>query len=188
MAGDPRALAVAMRIVGLDLSLTSTGWAVADGGITTGRIEPGDKCRSHARMDYIVRAVSEVAGNPVLVVIEAPLAHAPGRGDSKIEQHGLSWLVRHALWSWSKPYAMVIPTCLKKYATGKGSGKDADKFAMVQIAMRRFPGVLFTGSDEADALWLAAMGADHLGQPLVDMPKLNRQALDAVIWPEVPRA
>ena len=40
-----------------------------------------------------------------------------------------------------------------------------------------------TNNNEADALVLAAMGADHLGAPLVDLPQTHRAALDAVQWP-----
>lgn len=35
-----------------------------------------------------------------------------------------------------------------------------------------------------DALVLAAMGADHLGQPLTPMPATHRTALNGVQWPD----
>jgi hypothetical protein len=40
--------------------------------------------------------------------------------------------------------------------------------------------------NEADALWLAAMAADHYGCPLVAMPQAHRAALEAVTWPALP--
>jgi hypothetical protein len=42
------------------------------------------------------------------------------------------------------------------------------------------------GEDEADALVLAAMGADWLDILSVTMPQTHRKALDAVAWPASP--
>ncbi len=75
---------------------------------------------------------------------------------------------------------MVSPNARAKYATGKGNAGKAD---VVREVTRRFD--WFTGGeDEADALVLAAMGADWLGYPIVPMPAVHRKALDAVQWPE----
>jgi crossover junction endodeoxyribonuclease RuvC len=48
---------------------------------------------------------------------------------------------------------------------------------------RRFPDYDVRNNNEADALVLAAMGFDHLGQPLVQMPAPHRAALAAAQWP-----
>ncbi len=54
---------------------------------------------------------------------------------------------------------------------------------MLLAAARRFD--WFDGSNDAgDALWLAALGADQLGVPMVEMPKAHRVALAGVAWPE----
>ena len=39
----------------------------------------------------------------------------------------------------------------------------------------------------ADALVLAAMGADHLGCPLVGVPQAHRAVLAGIRWPEIRR-
>ena len=56
---------------------------------------------------------------------------------------------------------------------------------MLLAVARRWPHVEIVGNDTADALALAAMGADHLGQPIAAMPATHRAALDKVDWPEV---
>jgi crossover junction endodeoxyribonuclease RuvC len=93
---------------------------------------------------------------------------------------GLSWLVRYRLWKASAPVALVPPSKVKLYATGKGQG--ADKLAMVRAA-ERFPGVEIEDDNAADALWLAAMGARHLGMPVDDVPQAHAAALMGVTWP-----
>lgn len=40
-------------------------------------------------------------------------------------------------------------------------------------------------NNQADALVLAAMGADHYGTPLVELPKAHREALEKVAWPDL---
>ena len=64
------------------------------------------------------------------------------------------------------------------FATGSGR---ADKHDMIEAARQHFPGAREwgrIGPDEADALWLAAMGTVYLGEPVVNLPK----AQAAVVW------
>jgi Holliday junction resolvasome RuvABC endonuclease subunit len=85
------------------------------------------------------------------------------------------------LWQQGVPTAIVPPSNLKKYAVGIGGGPKASKDAVLIAAARRWP--TFEGrNDEADALWLAAMGLDHLtGRSVV--PEVNRLALKSCSWP-----
>jgi crossover junction endodeoxyribonuclease RuvC len=89
------------------------------------------------------------------------------------------------LWRAETPYAVVTPQQLKKYATGYGSGKNCGKDKVLAAAIRRYPMAEVDGNDVADALVLAAMGADHLGCPLATVPQANRSVLAGVTWPEV---
>src|SRR5690606_1478975 len=82
----------------------------------------------------------------------------------------------------SIPYAIVSPTSLKKYVTGRG---NASKDEVLAAAIRRWPDAAINGNDEADAYALRAMGLDHLGHPVADVPKTHRDALAKVAWPEV---
>jgi crossover junction endodeoxyribonuclease RuvC len=113
------------------------------------------------------------------VVIEG-LAFSRTTGHA-MTRAGLWWMVVHRIDQIGMPYAVMTPTGRARYATGKGNAGKAD--VMREVA-RRYPDFQ-GGEDEADALVLAAAGADHLGTPIADVPKANRAALDAVVWPEL---
>lgn len=168
-------------VVGLDLSLVATGIAhmTADGVVTDLVTADGTGLIRLRRLAYYIRNLCEHAD---LVCIEGPAYHQ-GVGAGYHERAGLHWLVLDRLWKTSTPVAIVGPSVLKQYATGRGnSGKDA----MILAAARRFP--TFDGdNNQADALWLAALGLDHLtGQAVV--PASHRAKLASVTWPTVARA
>jgi Holliday junction resolvasome RuvABC endonuclease subunit len=179
-------------VTGLDPSLTSFGFArIEDGAAAvTGRATP--RTRGHERLDYLLSTVAEWAAPADLCLLEGPAYAA--KGSSVIDLGGLHWLVRHHLWSLGVPYAVVPPALRAKYITGKG---NAPKDQVLAAAIRRYPQVMLDGNDEADALVLAAMGADHLGQPLAAVPQAWRAVLTqvaqsgkrrgkpAIIWPEL---
>ncbi len=182
------------RVVGLDLSLSSTGIALPDGTtVTQGYSLPADATDAERcdRIDHIRRAVfTSVIDNccctgPALirplVVVEG---FSFGSPQGATEAGGLGWAVRIALHLNSVPFAVVAPPTLKKFATGKGNaGKDDMKLA----ALQRFD-VAFTGAgsgDRCDARWLQEMGLHHLGAPTVELPSVNVSALAKVAWPEV---
>lgn len=167
-------------IIGLDLSLTATGIAGNKTGGWADVIRPPAKMGGHGRLDWlrltiICGYVTDVT-DPY-VVVEGP-SYASTTG-SFHERAGLWWLVTHDLWKRGIPYASVPPTTLKRYAVGKG---NATKDAVLVAVTRRFPWCP-ADNNAADAATLAAMGADHFGAPMCDMPKANRGALDAVVWP-----
>jgi Holliday junction resolvasome RuvABC endonuclease subunit len=182
------------RVLGLDLSLTSTGVAAitSDGG-TVSRIaskaKPGATLAQRgARLaDLVEQITTEASGWPVhpmpaLVVVEGP-SFGQARQGGQHDRAGLWWLVVAQLLDWHIPVAEVPPALCKKYATGKG---NAGKDEVLAAVIRRYPSVEVTGNDQADALVLAAMGADHLGVPIVDMPATHRTALAKVAWPQMP--
>jgi crossover junction endodeoxyribonuclease RuvC len=171
------------RVIGLDLSLASTGMAVADasGAQAWSLRPPRGKDRGHDRLCWILDAVWqrfwEYSTADGLVVVEGPSYSSVG--GQQHERAGLWWMVTHRLWLGGVRYAVVPPAVLKKYATGKG---NAGKDEMMLATARRFPD-FDGGNDAADALWLAAAGADHLGHPPVVMPATHRAALAKVDWP-----
>lgn len=174
-AGARESLAVSghqPRVIGLDLSLTSTGVA---GNGWTDRIKT--KCRGHMRLDVIVDNILDFVRHADLVVVEGPSYGSTG--SSYHELAGLWWLVTHNLWVHGIPFAVAAPGQVKRYATGKG---NADKDVVIRQVARRFPW-FEGGNDEADALILAAMGADQLGHPIAAMPETHRKALKSVEWP-----
>lgn len=163
-----------MSIIGLDLSLTSTG--VAGNGWTQRLKSPK---RGHERLETLRTAVLQLCSGIDLVVVEGPSYGSTGKTFHQLA--GLWWLVTHSLHMHGIPYAVAAPGQIKRYATGRG---NADKDVVMREVTRRFDW-FEGGNDEADALILAAMGHDHAGQPLAPMPATHRAALAAVDWPEL---
>lgn len=181
------------RVLGLDLSLASTGLAdVTDGAVqvwrkrTTGR-EDASLAARHTRLRGIVRDLSDWWADdrhtvPVdLVAVEGP-SLGQARQGGQHDRAGLWWLVMHDLHSRGVPVAEIAPAARAKYATGKG---NASKDAVVAAVTRRYQTVPveLIGNDTADALVLAAMAARALGHPIDDMPKLHLEAMRNVRWP-----
>lgn len=180
-----------MRIVGLDLSLTSTGVATIDEGadVRVDRIATkptGDNLwhrahRLHRIFERIVNEVHSYDGRQ-LVVVEGP-SYGQARQGGQHDRAGLWWLVVNELVVMCEiPVAEVPPALVKRYATGRG---NAGKDEVLAAVIRRYPSVEVTGNDQADALVLAAMAADHYGAPIATVPAANRAALDKVAWPEI---
>ena len=175
-------------VVGLDLSLTATGIATPYNGVRTitsrGRADDGLHLR-HDRLvtlsTQIIREITSGSAPPGadLIVIEAPAFDS--RTGHQHERSGLWWLVVDDLIAWGHNVVEVTTGSLKKYATGKG---NAGKDEVLAAVVRRYPDVLVTNNNEADALVLRAMGCDYLGQPLAVVPQTHRAALDKVAWPE----
>lgn len=172
------------RVVGLDLSLTSTGVAVIKNGqVGLTVIRPDPTGHDHARIDYVRSHVWGLTQRTSLVVIEGP-SYGSVTGKQH-ERAGLWWICARMLWRAGTPYAVVSPSALKKYALGKGSGKGTGKDQVLAAAIRRYPMADADGNDVADALVLAAMGADHLGCPLASVPQTHRAALAGIRWPNI---
>lgn len=170
-----------MTIVGLDLSLTSTGVAVIeDGNYSTFTIKT--KATGHDRLRHLIQVLSGHYLTARLVVVEGPSYGSTAGQKGHHERAGLWWMVTHELWAWSIPTAIAPPAAVKRYATGKG---NAGKDEVLAAVIRRFADFEGSSNDAADALVLAALGADHHGTPIADMPQAHRAALDAVAWPEV---
>lgn len=183
------------EVIGLDLSLTSTGLAVAgfqahDGGqlelrVDSQRIESkgvtGATLAQRAdRMDRVLTAIDGRISDALrLVVIEGPSLGQTRQGGQH-DRAGLWWHVVGNLLTQGVPVVEVPPACLKKYATGKG---NTSKDGVLAAAVKRYPEWDITGNDVADAVVLAAMGCRAIGHPIDDMPQLNQEAMRKVRWP-----
>jgi len=180
----------ASRIVGLDLSLTSTGIAIVD--VASGelpawktfRVEStghrGDTlAQRRQRLSDLAQAICAHVGNPRLVVLEAP-AFSRTVG-SQHDRSGLWWLIVDILALDGVPVTEVMPSGRAKYGTGKG---NAAKDAVLAAAIRRYPDADIQGNDVADAVILAAMGARHAGFPVEGngLPIPNLSAMAGVVW------
>ncbi|MFB4320647.1 hypothetical protein [Actinomadura sp. 21ATH] len=173
------------RVIGIDLSLSATGIARVDGSLDTITTGPGDHLADQRdRLRYIAdevvnRTKAGLFEGPHLAVIEGPSYGSAGA--VTWDRAGLWWLVVDRLFYECLPVAVVPPKTLKKYATGRGDATKADmRMALYQREDRDV-----RDDNMVDARWLALMGLDALGHPLIDMPKVNREALAKVAWPEV---
>jgi crossover junction endodeoxyribonuclease RuvC len=176
-----------MNIVGIDPSLTGTGLAVIRPGGLVATDTVTTKLRGHQRLDRILSEVREVAvnggqwGPADLVVIEGPSYGSKGSAYHQVA--GVWWLIAHELWLAGVPYAVATPSARMKYATGKG---NAAKDQVLAAVLKRFGHLVdIDNNNEADALVLAAMAAEHRGLPLAPMPATHSEALAKVVWPEV---
>jgi len=172
------------HVVGLDLSLTSTGVATIDpeGVVVLDRWRPN--ATGHPRLDWLGDQVAHVIAGARLVVMEGP-AYGSAKLASASGQHeraGLWWLVAHQVWRAGIPMAVVPPNVRAMYGAGKG---NAGKDEVLAAVIRRHPALPIRGNDQADALILAAMGVRHLGRPLEEfLPQENLRAMERTSWPE----
>lgn len=194
-APDPAPAPIAApTVIGLDTSLTATGIASSNGwcevvGYKRPRAkDPGITQLPHPQrlreMEVVLANVITHIGTPNLAVIELP---APSRAGGGAHERGWLWweiyrhLTRHEI-----PIGLMSVNHRMQYATGKG---QATKNLIVDSVARRFPDWPTAGDDNAaDAVILMAAGRDWLGQPITDMPKTHRAAIDKATWPTLPGA
>ncbi|MGE3445909.1 MAG: hypothetical protein AB7L13_25000 [Acidimicrobiia bacterium] len=159
-------------IAALDLSLTATGWATLDptGDLRWGTITP--PARGHpigARLDHLRQAVADLAADAHLVVLETPVVRSPAALTLGMV-HGA---VQHRLHELGRAVLLVAPATLKVLATGKGNAGKAD----VRGAARTRLGYTGESDDEADACWLADLGARYLGWTRPPLPATHLRAM-----------
>lgn len=176
------AAAPAPRVLGLDLSLASSGIAYPDG--TTHRIRtrtPDGDRRLITIRDTVRAAIEE--HRPHLAVLEDLPTHAHSAGITGMV-HGV---VRAIVAEAGVPRALIAPATLKSYACDHGRATKRQMTAAAYLAAGAvFEGDLNRhgeGGDQCDAWWLRAAGHDWLGAPLFDLPAKQRDRLAKAKWP-----
>jgi crossover junction endodeoxyribonuclease RuvC len=168
-----------VRILGLDLSLTGTGY-VCPACTAIGTLKP--KSKEMARLEFIRQ---EVVGHAELcdVVVLEGYAYGTQRGASQAHSTGeLGGLIRWSLWRNHIPYAVIPPASLKKFVTNKG---NASKDEVIIAVSRRWSDWGGTNNNEADAYALQRMGAAfYNGEELHDF---QRKVIESIEWPTVVR-
>jgi Holliday junction resolvasome RuvABC endonuclease subunit len=161
-----------VKASGLDLSMTATG--VAHSSIEGETLAActhliAVKGTRDSRLVTIKNQVREYIRGSELVLIEGFLQKSFSAGTTGMV-HGA---VRTMLLEEGITYGTLPPSSLKKYATGKGTASKTD----MALAAYKRGGVEFTNDNECDGWWLWVATMDHLGQPVFDLPKLQREAL-----------
>jgi Holliday junction resolvasome RuvABC endonuclease subunit len=156
------------NILGLDLSIRSTGIAYPDGVLDT--IKPtleGD--RRLIELSMAVRS-AVLHTHPNLAMVEDLPNHSKGAVRVLGMVHGV---VRYTLMIEGCSYMLVPVATLKTYATGKGTATKAD----MRLELFRRTGVDVDDEDECDAAWLRLLGLDFSGEPELALPQTHRRAL-----------
>lgn len=162
-------------ILGLDLSLTSTGWAVIahDGGVVTGIISDthGHISNRLRCWKFALQGLLDCYAPDHIVIEDLPRGVRHG-GVELGMIHATFWLSEDV----AADVTAVTPASLKQYATGRG---NAGKDQMLAEAIRRLD---YQGHshDEADALWLADLGARLALYDRPLLPAAHLKALDKV--------
>ncbi len=162
-----------IRVVGLDLSMVGTGAASTGpaGEPVTRLVKTRDKDKDR-RLIQIQTEIRELATGAELALIEAPTPRSPSSVISGMVQGA----VRLVLLDLGIPYGTLMPASLKKFATGKGTG---DKVPMAIAALKR-AGLEFPDDNQCDAFWLWVAANYQVGQPMYDLPALNRESLSKI--------
>lgn len=189
-----------VTVVGVDLSLTSTGIAAVTvdglgGTWRTWRVASPTRGRDltdqHARIsDATVRILAAVTTVPAdLCVVESP-AYGKAQMAFAHDLAGLWWRVVAGILDTGLPVAQVAPSSLKVYTVGYGgSAQKPVRKSHVQAAVAAACPAAATGGihDVADAIGLAAMGARWLGHPVDCLPDHHIAAISRAKWPTTER-
>jgi len=163
-----------MDVVGVDLSLTSTGVATPS-GVSVVSVALTGPARLVGIRDAVMALV--LSCDDPLVVVEgysfsSRNSHAHALGE-------LGGVFRVALFESRVPYIDVPPTCRAKFATGKGNASKSEVVSSVSART----GIVWSGKgaeDMCDAWVLQEMGLALLGRARHDWPRENISALDKI--------
>lgn len=165
-----------MNLIGIDLSLTSSGISI--GGITS-----QVKCS-----DRGVERLCVLRGMFSSILSENYITHAIIEGYSFASRNSqahsigeLGGVIRLLMHDMGIEFVEVPPTSRAKFATGKGNAGKTE----VISAISSKTGVVFSGSgadDECDAWILEQMGLTKLGMSEYSWTKEQMSALDKIDW------
>lgn len=140
-------------VLGLDLSLTSTGVVVWDGtvvGFANPKTKAPDNQSDQKRIDTIVQEVvaTITAYDPTDIWIENHAFGASVGGDTR--PHEVSGVIKYVLWKRARDFRLVSPLTVKKFATGYGKASKEDMLVAARVIWPECP-----NHDLADALHIA---------------------------------
>lgn len=164
-------------IIGLDLSLTHTGFVVLDhdGGVLAYSTIVPKKLRGVQRLYYIKKEIKKVLiyYKPTLAVIEG-YAYTPNAGRTfSIGENG--GIIKLLLYIFGINYLVVAPKTLKKFVVGGNASKK-----QMEKAIERQWKEKFKTEHEYDAFGLAMMGHYIINQ-LNGKGERQHEAIQTVI-------
>lgn len=153
---DRQSETAAHCVMGIDASLTSTGWCFLSEGRTV-FASFGSKFTGPERLRDLYDQLCGVMDivKPTMVVLEG---YSYGSSFNREALAELGGLIRLALWDRKIPTLIVAPTTLKKFVL---NGQTTDKDQMLLASYKRW-GIEFANNDECDAHALAQLGLVRL--------------------------
>ena len=168
-----------MKLMGLDLSLSSTGISMNS---VTSVIR--SKAKGAERLSEVTKSIlHECLKNEIdCVVIEGySFASRSGQAFSIGELGGC---IRMTLFECNIPIIEVPPTCRAKFATGRGNASKGEVISAISAKT----GIIFSGAsgnDECDAWVLEHMALTYLGKSQYVWTKEQLSALDKIDWSQM---
>lgn len=168
-----------MNILGLDISLTSTGYS-NHGFTSLIRVKSRGPERLHQISSTVIDACIEYE-------IDAVILEGYSFASRNSQAHSIGELggcIRMRLWENNIPYVEVPPTSRAKFATGRGNAGKTE----VISAISSKTGLVFSGSgadDECDAWILEEMGLTQLGLSKYQWTKEQLSALEKIDWSQM---
>jgi len=165
-----------MNILGIDLSLTSTGISVngETGTITT-------QAKGAERLSIISLAILDaVIDNSIEIVAIEGYSFA-SRNSQAFSIGELGGVVRTRLWERNIPYVDIPPTCRAKFATGRGNAAKTEVMSSISAKT----GMIFAGKgadDMCDAWILEEMCRTVIGISEHEWSATQLLALDKIDW------
>jgi len=153
-----------MRVLALDPA-TAFGWAVFEDGVPTASgvwdLSPKRHEGGGMRFVRLSGSLRQIfAGGPIDMVFYELVRGHKGTDAAQI-YGGLVATITRACEEAKVPYAGVPVATVKRTATGSG---NADKTAMVNAAIARWPTIKIEDDNHADALWCGVAGLQEVGE------------------------
>jgi len=181
MSDDIERVPVTCVAVGLDLSLSSTGFCLKEGSrmtLETIKTVPKNFPNDLERLKHICAEIMRrIPQNVTMVCVED--FFTPGNKaqlGSAIKLAMLGTVVRMALYDRKIPFYTVAPSQLKKFCTGKGNGP---KSIIIREVYKRW-GMDCKDDNQADALVLCSI-ARAIGVPGEDIPKFQTEVAQKIV-------
>jgi crossover junction endodeoxyribonuclease RuvC len=157
-----------MIVLGIDQSLTSTGWCLLlDGEAVEYGIITSDKNKSnYLRAMDVANEISDLLFKEKLDIVVIEGLPFMSRSNVTRDLAGLQFLVYDRLFDYFEEEDIVVvpPTSLKKFATGSGKASKEEMFeALSQTEKAKFGKTPKSKGryDITDAYWLARYGEEN---------------------------
>ena len=181
MSEEQEKYVAGQSFVGLDLSLTSTGFCLKNGNtitMDTIKTEPKNFKNDLDRLIHIRNTIiSKTPADVKLICIEDFFVPSNKlQIGSGIKLAMLGTTVRMALYERGIPFVVISPNSLKKFVTGKGVG---DKSMILREVFKRW-GINAKDDNQADASVLAYLAEALLSEINELTPKFQAEVIRTV--------